>query len=202
MSRRDRPDYYSARARAEGYRARSVYKLQEIQTRFGVLGAGDAVLDVGAAPGSWSQLAAKIVGSAGRVVSVDLSALDALAGITTVTPIVGDIYDPTVIEAIRGHGPYSVVLSDAAPNTTGNRTVDTGRSAALVEHVLWLAVSLLRPGGNLVAKLFQGGDEQALLAAVRADYASGRIVKPKASRSESFECFLVGLGRRGTAQRG
>ena len=194
MARRDRPDHFSRQARREGYRARSVYKLEELQRRFALLRPGMLVLDVGAAPGSWTQLARKIVGDRGGIVAVDLSEIPALEGAAGVEVIVGDVFDHGVIECIVARGPYGAVISDAAPSTSGNRTVDTARSAALVEHVLWLCDRMLAPGGNLVAKLFQGGEEQRLLQEVRSRFRTGRLVKPKASRDESFEAFLIGQG--------
>ena len=192
MGRRDRPDHFSQRAHREGYAARSVYKLAELQKRFHLISAGDHVLDVGAAPGSWSQYARKIVGSQGRVTAVDLQPLPELENLPNVTTIEADILEKEAVARIAALGPYNLVMSDAAPKTTGNRTVDTARSAALVEQVIALCADVLLPGGAMVAKLFQGGDEQALLAMVRARFATGRLVKPKASRSESFETFLVG----------
>jgi 23S rRNA (uridine2552-2'-O)-methyltransferase len=192
--RRSQPDHYSMRARKEGFAARSIYKLQEIQQKHSVIRSGGRVLDIGAAPGSWSQYAGSIVGPRGLVVAVDISPLDDLEGLPNVEPMVGDIYDPAVVEAIRSRGPYDAIISDAAPRTTGNRSVDTSRSAALVEQVISLCPEMLSAGGALVAKLFQGGEEQALLAQIRSLFATGRLVKPRASRSESFEAFLVGTG--------
>ena len=206
MARRDRPDHYSKQARREGYSARSVYKLEELQRRFSILADGMRVLDVGAAPGSWSQLTRKIIGRGGSIVAVDLSELGDLAGYDNVETITGDVFDSAIVGRIVEAGPYDAVISDAAPNTSGLRTLDTARSAALVEHVLWLCPQALAPGGNLVAKLFQGGEEQPLLQEIRRDFATGRLIKPKASRDESFETFLIGLGygkgssNRGTAQ--
>jgi len=192
--RRSRPDHYSLRARKEGFAARSIYKLQEIQRKYAVIPAGGRVLDIGAAPGSWSQFARSVVGPAGHVVAVDLGPLPDLEGLANVTPIVGDIYDTATVEALAARGPFHAVISDAAPLTTGNRTVDTSRSAALVEHVISLCPALLRDGGTMIAKLFQGGEEQSLLTEVRSRFSMGRLVKPRASRSESFEVFLVGTG--------
>lgn len=193
MTRRDRPDHFSRKARSEGYAARSVYKLQELQTRFRLLRPGDRVLDIGAAPGSWTQFARTIVGPAGAVTALDLQPLPDLEQLTNVTTLTADIFREDAIARVAELGPYTVVMSDAAPNTTGNRSVDTARSAALVEQVLGLCSRLLLPGGNLVAKLFQGGDEQSLLAAARGRFETTRLVKPRASRSESFETFLVGV---------
>ena len=197
MARRDQPDHYSVRARKEGFAARSVYKLQEIQQRYGVMRPGGRVLDIGAAPGSWTQFARTVAGASGSVVAVDLSPLSDLEGISGVSPLTGDIFDEEMIAAMESAGPFDTLISDAAPNTTGNRLVDTTRSAAIVEHVLWLCPKLLRSGGSLVAKLFQGGEERALLSAIRSSFDSGHLVKPKASRAESFEVFLVGTGYTG-----
>jgi 23S rRNA (uridine2552-2'-O)-methyltransferase len=199
MARRDRPDHYSKRARQEGYRARSVYKLEELQRRFAIIRRGMRVLDVGAAPGSWTQFARKVVGEHGLVVAVDLSELPALEGLPNVEPIVGDIYEPDVVDQLVARGPYGALISDAAPRTTGNRTVDTSRSAALVEQILALCTRLLEPDGHLVAKVFQGGEEQALLKEVRRLFQTGKLIKPKASRDESFETFLIGQGFAGAA---
>ena len=194
MGRRDQPDHYSLRARREGYAARSVYKLQEIQQKHAVIPTRGRILDIGAAPGSWTQFVRSIVGPSGLVVAVDQSPLPHLEGLSNVTAIIGDIYDTVILAQLAAQGPFDAVISDAAPPTTGNRTVDTSRSAALVEHVISLCPELLREGGALVAKLFQGGDEQALLARIRSQFTTGRLVKPRASRSESFEVFLVGTG--------
>ncbi len=196
MGRRDRADHYSKQARKEGYSARSVYKLEELQRRFRVLAPGMSILDIGAAPGSWSQFARKILGKAGRIVALDLSELPDLDRFANVETITGSVFDEPVIEHLVNGGPYDAIISDAAPNTSGLRTLDTGRSAAIVEHVLWLCPRLLAPGGNLVAKLFQGGEEQPLLGEVRRLFETGRLNKPQASRDESFETFLVGLGFR------
>ncbi len=197
MARRDRPDHYSKQAKREGYQARSVYKLEELQRRFRILAPGMRVLDVGAAPGSWTQYARKVVGEKGSLVAVDLSELPALERFDNVEVIVGDVTDEEVARRLEQSGPFDAVISDAAPKTSGNRTLDTARSAAIVEHLLRLAPRLLARGGALVAKLFQGGEEQPLLGELRARFETARLVKPKASRDESFETFLVGTGFRG-----
>jgi 23S rRNA (uridine2552-2'-O)-methyltransferase len=191
---RSQPDHYSLRARKEGFAARSIYKLQEIQQKHRIIRSGGRILDIGAAPGSWSQFARTIVGPRGLVVAVDISPLPDLEGLANVEPLVGDIFDAAVVEALSAKGPYDAIISDAAPNTTGNRSVDTSRSAALVEQVIALCPGMLRAGGAMVAKLFQGGEEQALLALVRLSFTTGHMMKPRASRSESFEAFLVGTG--------
>jgi len=193
---REKPDHYSQRARREGYPARSVYKLQEIQQKFHILRRGTRVLDVGAAPGSWSKYALTVLGRSGVVVAVDLSPLSGDVTDSRLEFLQGDLYEETVREELRQRGPYNTVMSDAAPATSGQRTVDTARSAALVEHVLHLCGDVLAPGGNVVAKIFQGGEEQDLLAQMRTMFESARAFKPKSCRKESFETYLVGTGRR------
>lgn len=196
MSKRRRPDHFTNRAKKSGYAARSVFKLEEIQQRFKLLKAGSTVLDLGAAPGSWTQYAAKIAGPSGRVVAIDLSP------ITTSVPawvqtMVGDITDSATIEQLSAAGPYRAVLCDAAPATTGNRIVDTSRSAALVETAFAIADQVLLPGGAAVVKVFQGGAEAELVTGLRARYDSVRRVRPKATRKESFEAFIVATGFSG-----
>ncbi|MFP4643746.1 MAG: RlmE family RNA methyltransferase [Spirochaetales bacterium] len=197
--KRGRPqDQYGRKAKGEGFAARSVYKLDELQSRLSLVRTGESVLDLGAAPGSWSERLLELVGETGRVISVDLSAIAKVerAG-RTATVIQGDFTEESVVEQLIAVGPFDVVVSDAAPSTTGNRTVDTARSAGLVESALALCHSLLRPGGNAALKIFQGGDEQTLLADMRSNFDTVKQLKPKASRDESFETFLVGLGFRG-----
>lgn len=108
----------------------------------------------------------------------------------------GDFYEPDVLQSIASHGPYNVLLSDAAPATTGNRSLDTTRSAAIAEHALYLCGTMLCEGGHLVVKIFQGGEEQNLLKEFRRQFRTGRLFKPKACRAESFETYLIGLDYR------
>ncbi|MBN1685114.1 MAG: RlmE family RNA methyltransferase [Spirochaetales bacterium] len=189
-------DHYTKRALQEGYPARSVYKLEEIQNRFGIIGKGARVLDIGASPGSFSMYALKAAG-AGSVVAVDLkNEAPPLPG-NRFTFLQGDAFSEPVISMIREHGPYHCVLSDAAPSTTGNRTVDTARSFNLARQAISLACGVLVPSGNIVVKVFQSGEEKELLDALKTSFTSARMVKPKASRKESFEVFLVATGYRG-----
>ena len=196
MPRRDKPDNYAQRAKKNGYKARSVYKLQEIDDKLHLLSGARRVLDVGAAPGSWTQYALERVSRGGAVVAVDLKPVE-LPPSDSLHTIEGDVTDEAVRNELRELGPFDVILSDAAPSTTGNRTLDSARSAELVEIVLELADELLAPGGHMVAKLFQGGDEKTLLESARARFRSARIQRPKASRSDSFEVFIVGVDHRG-----
>ncbi len=195
MPRRDKPDHYAQRAKKEGYKARSVYKLQEIDEKLNLFSGARRVLDVGAAPGSWTQYAAERMARGGIVVAVDLKPVE-LPPSDSLRTIEGDVTDTAVRDGLREVGPFDVILSDAAPSTSGNRTLDSARSAELVEIVLELADELLAPGGNMVAKLFQGGDEKTLLEAARERFRSARIQRPKASRTDSFEVFIVGLDHR------
>ena len=195
MAKRDKPDQYAQRAKREGYKARSVYKLAEMDEKVGLLKRGRRVLDLGAAPGSWTQYALERVGSAGLVVAVDLKAVE-LPDSDNLKTLEGDITEEPTRAELRSLGPFDVVLSDAAPSTTGNRTLDTARSAELVEIILGLVDELLVEGGNMAVKLFQGGEERELLAAARERFRTAKVQHPKASRSDSFEVYLVGIEHR------
>ena len=193
MARRDKPDHFAQRARREGYKARSVYKLEEIDGKSHLISRGDNVLDVGAAPGSWTQYALKRVGPHGRVVAVDLKPVE-LPAPDRLTVIEGDVTTEGVRKQLFSAGLFDVVLSDAAPSTSGNRNLDSARSAELVELVLQLVDDVLATGGNMAVKLFQGGEERQLLEAARSRFKQARVQRPKASRSDSFEIYLVGTG--------
>ncbi len=195
-SPRSRPDHYSDAAKKEGYAARSVYKLSELDGKHRILRPGARVLDLGAAPGSWSQYASRAVGSRGLVVAVDFDRLEALGPLQNVVAVEGDFTEGATVGALEEYAPFDVVLSDAAPSTTGNRTVDTARSTALVESIIASLPVLLRPGGTLLAKVFQGGEEQALLTTLKERFDTVKMPKPKASRGESFETYLLGMGYR------
>jgi 23S rRNA (uridine2552-2'-O)-methyltransferase len=191
-ARYDRHDAYYRRAKQEGYAARSIYKLEEIDKKFKLLRRGDHVLDLGCAPGSWLQYAVGAVGEKGRVVGIDLLPVR-LTLAPNVTILQGDAFE-TPPEAYGGA--FDVVLSDMAPDTTGVRSLDQARSEALFERALEIAESTLAPGGNFVGKLFQGPDFQKLLQRVRGGFAEARTVKPAGSRKESIEQYVVGLGRK------
>jgi len=228
MAGYEHPDYWTLRAKKEGYPARSVYKLEEIVGKFGLLngldgrrgtpersqtGAGPAILDVGAAPGSWSLWLLRQMKGRGTLMAVDIQDLDIVpqievmglhkaTGATKVdeptrahfTFVKGSILDEPVRARLRELGPYNLVVSDAAPATSGNRLVDQARSEELVEAVMGLAMGVLAPGGALVTKIFQGGEERRLLIELRAHFTQARAFKPQACRSESFETYLVATG--------
>ncbi len=255
MAGYERPDYWTLRAKKEGYPARSVYKLEEIVRKFGLLngldgrrgtpersqtGAGPAILDVGAAPGSWSLWLLRQMKGRGKLVAVDiqdLSIMSQAAAARNSEPILasnankpmpagesirasevagatgaanssvsgepigahfvfvkGSILDEPVRERLRELGPYDLVVSDAAPATSGNRLVDQARSEELVEAVIGMALEVLAPDGALVTKIFQGGEERRLLTELRRHFAQARAFKPQACRAESFEIYLVATG--------
>ena len=193
----EKPDYWSKKAFSEGYPARSVYKLKELDEKFGLLKKNYSVLDLGAAPGSWTVFALRTLNGTGHLTSIDLKPLAKDVVGSNLTFIQGDLYDEAVRVQARDLGPYDSVICDAAPPTTGNRTVDTARSTSLVELAIFYAQTMLKPGGNFVVKIFQGGDQQQLLKSMRQIFTTARGFKPEACRTESFETYLVGLDKKG-----
>jgi 23S rRNA (uridine2552-2'-O)-methyltransferase len=174
--------------------ARSVYKLEEIDRRVRLFRRGQRVLDLGASPGSWSLYAAERVGREGRVLGIDIKPPSAAAP-TNVELREADIFTLTP-EELGGYQSFEVVLSDMAPNTTGNRFTDQCRSHELFMQALLIAESVLVPGGSFVGKLFQGPDFDAARQRLSELFGAQRIIRPKATRSESIETFLVGQDRR------
>ncbi|HEY3354588.1 MAG TPA: RlmE family RNA methyltransferase [Polyangia bacterium] len=193
--RSHRHDQYYARAKREDYAARSVYKLLEINERFHLLRPGMRVLDLGCRPGSWLKYAAEIAGPRGAVVGLDRTPLD--KPVPGARVVVGDVHQVTAAELLGDLAAFDVVLSDMAPDTCGIRNVDQARSEALFERALDLALEVLPPGGHFVGKLFQGPDQQRLLGRCRAEFGKAQLVKPKSSRKESIEQFVVAIGRTG-----
>lgn len=196
-SRRDTADSYTLRAHKEGYPARSVYKLEEIQNANKIMRPGDTVLDVGAAPGSWTLFVDRqILKGKGKIISVDLNPLNINPVPPTVTAYVGDAFSKEIRAKLTSHGPFDAIISDAAPMTTGNRGVDTSRSEWLAEQVVILADEQLKKHGNLVIKIFQGGGQQEILKDLRTKYTKAKTLKPKACRADSFEIYLIGLDKK------
>jgi len=191
-------DPYVARAKREGYRSRAAFKLAEIDDKHHVLTSGARVVDLGAAPGGWSQVAAKRVGAAerrGRVVGIDLLAMDPVPGADFLQLDFLDEMAPQALRDLLG-GAADVVLSDMAANATGHRQTDHLKIVALVEMAAEFAREVLKPGGVFVAKVLQGGTEGALLAQLKRDYATVKHMKPAASRADSAELYLVATGFR------
>jgi 23S rRNA (uridine2552-2'-O)-methyltransferase len=198
----EKPDFWAQKAAKEGYPARSVYKLKELDEKFGLLGRSGSgpsrsILDLGAAPGSWTQFVLeKIAQEGGHVTAVDLKPLTKIYNTDKLTVLLGDMTCDEVFQQVENLGPYDTILSDAAPSTTGNRLVDTARSESLLEFALIYADKVLRAQGNFVVKLFQGSDLGGVLKIMRTLFSTARTFKPKACRSNSIETYLVGLGKR------
>ena len=188
-------DPYVAQAKAEGFRSRAAFKLAEIDDKHRFLKAGARVVDLGAAPGGWSQVAAKRVGKDGRVVAIDLLDMEPVPGVDFLQLDFLDPAAPERLEMALG-GPADVVLSDMAANATGHRQTDHLKIMALVEAATEFARGVLKPGGVFLAKVIQGGTEGALLASLKRDFASVKHVKPAASRSDSAELYVLAQGFR------
>ncbi|MGC9953570.1 MAG: RlmE family RNA methyltransferase [Rhizomicrobium sp.] len=189
-------DPYVAAAKAKGYRSRAAFKLKELDAKFRLLKRGARVLDLGAAPGGWSQVAAERVGKAGKVVAADILEMEPIAGVDVVQCDLLDAGAPAALKRALG-GEADLVLSDMASPTTGHRATDHIRTLALFEAALELAEDVLKPGGAFVGKVFQGGATNDLLTRVKKRFAEVKHVKPPASRQESVELYLVALGFKG-----
>jgi 23S rRNA (uridine2552-2'-O)-methyltransferase len=191
-------DPYVARARHEGFRSRAAFKLIEIDDKHRLLKPGARVVDLGAAPGSWSQVAVKRVGAAegrGRVVAIDLLDMAPIPGVELVRLDFLDAHAPDAVKSLLA-GPFDVVLSDMAANATGHRKTDHLKIMALAEAAADFAREALAPGGTFLCKVLQGGTEAALLAALKRDFARVKHLKPAASRSDSAELYLLAMDFR------
>jgi 23S rRNA (uridine2552-2'-O)-methyltransferase len=185
-------DPFVRRANAEGYRSRAAYKLQQIAERDKLLRPGMTVVDLGAAPGGWSQVAAKAVGPTGRVIAVDVLEMAQVPGVTVIR---GDFQDEETLQAVERAlegRPADLVISDMAPNLSGIATVDQARAAGLAELALEFALKHLKPHGNFLVKTFQGAGYDELVATLRRSFVELHTRKPEASRSRSSEVYLVG----------
>ena len=189
-------DPYVRAAKQEGWRSRAAYKLIELDTRFRFLKKGARILDLGAAPGGWTQVAVKKVGDTGKVVGADILEMEPMPGATLFQCDLLDPETPDLLKDALG-GPADVVLTDMAAPTTGHRATDHLRTVALFEAALDVARDTLKPGGVFVGKVFQGGASGELLARVKKMFRDVKHVKPPASRAESVELYLVAMGFRG-----
>ena len=189
-------DSYVQRARAEGRRSRASFKLEEVQVRDRLINEGDVVVDLGAAPGGWTELAARWVGMSGRVFAIDLLPMDPVAHTEI---IIGDFTEEIVLEKLMqslGDRRVDVVLSDMAPNMSGNRSIDQPRAMYLCELALDFARQTLNPGGSFFVKTFQGEGFDTFFRGLRADFSDLKTRKPNASRSRSRETYLLATGFR------
>jgi 23S rRNA (uridine2552-2'-O)-methyltransferase len=188
---RQERDIYVEQANRAGWRSRAVFKLEQIQAKERLLTPGTVCVDLGSAPGSWSQLAAQLVGSRGRVVAVDLLAMEPISGVEFLQ---ADFTNPETVTTLRqmlGGSAVDLVMSDMAPNISGNRAMDQPRSVALLEEALLFATEVLKPGGDLLVKAFQGEGIDAFRRDLRRHFATVKTIKPKASRPESREIYLL-----------
>jgi 23S rRNA (uridine2552-2'-O)-methyltransferase len=196
-------DPYVTKAKAEGYRSRAAYKLIEIDDKYRVLKPGMTVVDLGAAPGGWSQIAAKRIGAAdgkGKVIAIDLLEMPEIPGVNFAQfDFLADDAPDKLIVMMGGRA--DAVLSDMAPNTTGHRKTDQLRLIGLVENAAAFAADVLNPGGTFVAKVFQSGADAELLAQLKRDFSNVRHVKPASSRADSSERYVLAMGFRGQAKQ-
>jgi 23S rRNA (uridine2552-2'-O)-methyltransferase len=184
-------EHYYKEAKRVGYRARSAFKLKQIQSKFNIIRRGDTVIDLGAAPGGWSQIAKELVGDQGTVIGIDISHIKPIEGITFLQ---GDLTEDSTIDKIRqiiGGKKSDVILSDMSPNISGNYSVDQARSVYLCEHALKLAELLLRPGGNFVCKVFEGEDLQDFIKKTDKIFKAVKQFSPPASRKSSSETYII-----------
>jgi 23S rRNA (uridine2552-2'-O)-methyltransferase len=194
-----KPDHWQMKARKEGYPARSVYKLKEIDEKFSLLKS--SVLDLGAAPGSWSLYVLRKMKGSGFLAAADLAPLSrefdkGLFDGKNFFFVQGDITAAQIREALLSKGPYSTIISDAAPSTTGNHMVDAARSLQLVEEALVYAQEALCAGGNLAVKVFQSGDSAEILKKMKVLFKTAKSFKPQACRGESVETYFIGLDKK------
>ncbi|KPF98681.1 rRNA methyltransferase [Rhodopseudomonas sp. AAP120] len=193
-------DPYVAQAKRDGYRSRAAYKLLEIDDKYHLLKPGLAVVDLGAAPGGWSQIAAKRTRAEegrGKVIAIDLLEMGEIPGVTFAQLDFLDNAAPDKLREMLGGG-ADVVMSDMAANTTGHRKTDQLRIVGLVESAALFASEVLKPGGTFLAKVFQSGADATLMAQLKQDFASVKHVKPAASRKDSSERYVLAMGFRGT----
>jgi 23S rRNA (uridine2552-2'-O)-methyltransferase len=190
-------DPYVARAKREGLRSRAAFKLIEVDDKFHLLKANARVIDLGAAPGGWSEIAARRVGAGGRVIALDILDMKPIAGVEFLQLDFLDNAAPDRLKAMLG-GKVDVVLSDMAANATGHRPTDHLRIMALAEAATHFAREVLAGGGSFLCKVLQGGTEASLLAELKRDFATVKHVKPPASRTDSAELYLLAKGFRGT----
>ena len=192
-------DPYVHAAKAKGYRSRAAFKLIELDDQFHFLKSGARVLDLGAAPGGWSQIARQRVGPQGKVIAADILDMDPLDGVVLLRADLLDEATPPILKTALG-GSADVVLTDMAAPTTGHRETDHIRTSALLEAALDTAEDTLKPGGVFVGKVFQGGATGELLQRLKRSFKSVKHVKPAASRAESVELYLVALGFRAAGE--
>ena len=196
MSSRKKGDHFTRKAKASGFEARSVFKLEEINKRFKVFRKNQNVLDLGCAPGSWTRYASQQIGLGGLCVGIDRSPVN--LSMPNVRCLEGDIYEIDASTFSKHADHFDLVMSDMAPDTCGNRFTDHVRSVQLCERALEIALMYLRPRGHFICKIFEGPDTSEFFATVKSHFKNVKRVKPKSTRSESVEFFIVGIERLGS----
>lgn len=193
MNTRNRSDYWTLLAKKQGYPARSVFKLEEIQKKWHVIRKNSSLLDIGASPGSWSLFALRLKANV-AVTAIDLKPLSIQAPPgTQLRFFQGDVFCEEAAAFLQAGEPFGCILSDAAPATSGNRLVDVRKSWDLVMHIIDLAQEQQSQGGNLVVKVFQGGDEREILNRLKKLYKTVKVFTPQAVRKHSMEVYMIGL---------
>jgi 23S rRNA (uridine2552-2'-O)-methyltransferase len=193
---RQHTDRYVKQAHELGYRSRALFKLQEIDRRYGLFRSGKVVVDLGAAPGGWSQYAVNRIGKNGKIIAIDILMMEPLPGVEILQ---GDFRQESVLGKlleILGNSPVDIIMSDMAPNISGVSTIDQPRALYLAELALELARDILKPGGDLLVKLFQGQGYDVFVSQARNCFTTVRLIKPKASRQRSREIYLLGRARK------
>jgi len=188
----EKPDFYSLKARQEGYVARSVYKLMEIQEKFNIIKPGEKVLDLGCAPGSWSQYVSKEVQENGLLVGIDYKEIK--VDYSNTVFIKGNFLRPHTQEKLAEYAPFDGIISDMAPDTTGDKLTDCYKSSDLVEEALHFSYDYLKHGGYFIAKIFQGGSETEIMDELKKAFEEVKWFKPKSCRKKSFEIYLIAKG--------
>lgn len=190
----DRKDAYYRQAKKEGYKSRAAYKLLELNKKYQLIRSGDTVLDCGAAPGGWSQVALELIGGKGRVVGIDLQLIDDIID-TRFTFIHGDLTHQSVLDAALAVSPiYDSVISDAAPKTTGIREADHGGSVELITIIWNFTKKVLKPKGSFTFKLFEGPDRDKLVKELKPHFDSIKLIRPDATRKGSMEMYIICKG--------
>lgn len=188
-------DFYSKKAKKAGYAARSVYKLEEIDQKFKLLKKGMKIADLGCAPGSWSQYVSKIVGNTGLVVAIDYKKI--LCAAPNIVLVHGNFTKEENKAKIAEYAPFHGIISDMAPDTSGDRLTDCYNSSNLVRSALTFSNDNLKRGGFFVAKIFQGGDEKEIMSELKKNFETAKWFKPNSSRKNSFETFIIGISFHG-----
>lgn len=195
MNEYDRGDYYSKKAKDEGFFARSIYKLEEIDKKFGLFKKGMKVVDLGCAPGSWCQYVSKVVGEKGLVVGIDYKKI--LVAANNIVLVHGNFLREHNKDAIKVYAPFDGIISDMAPDTSGDKLTDCFHSSELVRDALIFTYEHVKKGGFFVAKIFQGGDEKEIVSEMKQNFDIVKWFKPNSCRKISFETFIIGTGFRG-----